>query len=335
MIGLGAMGSALASALVRAGHPTTVWNRTPRTVEGAKIASSVAEAAAASPLTLVCVAGAEVSDTLLAQAGDLTGRTVVNFTTTTSASTRASGEIVTRQGGEYVDGAILAVPPAIGTEAALLFVSRDTPALSALGTVMAVADPSLWDLALLSGMYGMVGGALQAFALVRAAGGTASELSGLLVAFLTEMAGDLTAMAERVDAGEHPTQSPLAMQAAGVKLTDVSREYGVRADLMTPIEALIAEGVQRSTATRTCRRWPICWWRHEWSLGGPDRGLLGGTQLGMGRRPRRCCAPGAPKVLGTAGAVGDVHVDLTLALSTSMRWSRRSASGSGRSTYST
>jgi len=244
VIGLGAMGSALASALVRAGHPTTVWNRTPRTVEGAKIASSVAEAAAASPLTLVCVAGAEVSDTLLAQAGDLTGRTVVNFTTTTSASTRASGEIVTRQGGEYVDGAILAVPPAIGTEAALLFVSRDTPALSALGTVMAVADPSLWDLALLSGMYGMVGGALQAFALVRAAGGTASELSGLLVAFLTEMAGDLTAMAERVDAGEHPTQSPLAMQAAGVKLTDVSREYGVRADLMTPIEALIAEGVQ-------------------------------------------------------------------------------------------
>ena len=100
------------------------------------------------------------------------------------------------------------------------------------------------DLALLSGMYGMVGGALQAFALVRAAGGTASELSGLLVSFLTEMAGDLTAMAERVDAGEHPTQSPLAMQAAGVKLTDVSREYGVRADLMTPIEALIAEGVQ-------------------------------------------------------------------------------------------
>ena len=44
VIGLGAMGSALASALVRAGHPTTVWNRTPRAVEGAKVASSVAEA---------------------------------------------------------------------------------------------------------------------------------------------------------------------------------------------------------------------------------------------------------------------------------------------------
>jgi 3-hydroxyisobutyrate dehydrogenase-like beta-hydroxyacid dehydrogenase len=204
------------------------------------VAGSVADAVAASPLTLVCVAGAEVSEALLAQAGDLSGRTIVNFTTTTTATTRAIGAQVA---GEYVDGAILAVPPAIGTEAALLFVDRDLPALAALGTVLVVDDPSLWDLALLSGMYGMVGGALQAFALVRAAGGAARELSGLLSSFITEMAGDLAAMAERVDAGEHPTQSPLGMQAAGVKLTDVSREYGVRPDLMAPIEALIQEGV--------------------------------------------------------------------------------------------
>lgn len=245
VIGLGAMGSALASTLVAAGHPTTVWNRTPRAVEGATTAATAAEAIAASPLTLVCVAGAEVADGLLVEAGDLSGRVVVNFTTTTSASTRATGERVTERGGTYVDGAILAVPPAIGSEAALLLVSGDadlTP-LEALGTVLAVADASLWDLALLSGMYGMVGGALQAFALVRAAGGDASELSALLVPFITEMAGDLPAMAERIDAGEHPTASPLAMQAAGVKLTDVSREHGVRPDLMAPIEALIREGV--------------------------------------------------------------------------------------------
>ncbi|MBE2320520.1 NAD(P)-dependent oxidoreductase [Solirubrobacter sp. CPCC 204708] len=244
VIGLGAMGSALASTLVAAGHPTTVWNRTPRTVEGATAAASVADAIAASPLTLVCVAGADVAEDLLAGAGDLTGRTIVNFTTTTTASTSAAGERVGAQGGTYIDGAILAVPPAIGTETALLFVSGGAPAaLETLGTVMEVADASLWDLALLSGMYGMVGGALQAFALVRAAGGTATELSGLLASFVAEMAGDLPGMAERVEAGEHPTASPLAMQAAGVKLTDVAREYGVRADLMAPIEALIAEGV--------------------------------------------------------------------------------------------
>lgn len=247
VIGLGAMGSALASTLVAAGHPTTVWNRTPRASEGATTAASAAAAIAASPVTLVCVAGAEVAEGLLAGAGDLRGRTIVNFTTTTSAAARRTAARVAERGGIYIDGAILAVPPAIGSPAAVLFVSGDAAAvrspLDALGTVLPVADASLWDLALLSGMYGMVGGALQAFALVRAAGGTATELSGLLAQFLTEMTGELTEMAERVDAGEHPTASPLAMQAAGVKLTDASREHGVRPDLVAPIEALIEEGV--------------------------------------------------------------------------------------------
>ena len=64
VIGLGAMGSALASALIGAGHPTTVWNRTARPFDGATAARSVAEAVVAAPLTLVCVAGAEVSDAL-------------------------------------------------------------------------------------------------------------------------------------------------------------------------------------------------------------------------------------------------------------------------------
>ncbi|MFQ6331468.1 NAD(P)-binding domain-containing protein [Nocardia sp. CWNU-33] len=40
VIGLGSMGSALAEAFVRAGHPTTVWNRSPE-----KAASLVARGA--------------------------------------------------------------------------------------------------------------------------------------------------------------------------------------------------------------------------------------------------------------------------------------------------
>jgi 3-hydroxyisobutyrate dehydrogenase-like beta-hydroxyacid dehydrogenase len=43
VIGLGLMGRALATAFLRAGHPTTVWNRTPAKAEqlvaqGAKLA---------------------------------------------------------------------------------------------------------------------------------------------------------------------------------------------------------------------------------------------------------------------------------------------------------
>lgn len=46
VVGLGLMGRSLGRAFLRAGHPTTVWNRTPAkadalVAEGARLASSV------------------------------------------------------------------------------------------------------------------------------------------------------------------------------------------------------------------------------------------------------------------------------------------------------
>ncbi|MGH3993945.1 MAG: NAD(P)-binding domain-containing protein, partial [Pseudonocardiaceae bacterium] len=60
VIGLGAMGSALARALVQNGHATAVWNRSPEKAgalvsQGAVRAATVGEAVAASPLTIACV----------------------------------------------------------------------------------------------------------------------------------------------------------------------------------------------------------------------------------------------------------------------------------------
>ena len=61
VVGLGAMGSALARAQLRAGHKVTVWNRDPHkaeplAAEGAIAAASCAEAIAASPVVIVCLA---------------------------------------------------------------------------------------------------------------------------------------------------------------------------------------------------------------------------------------------------------------------------------------
>jgi 3-hydroxyisobutyrate dehydrogenase-like beta-hydroxyacid dehydrogenase len=60
VIGLGNMGSALADALLIAGFPMTVWNRTASKSEslvkrGAKAANSVAKAAQNTDITIVCV----------------------------------------------------------------------------------------------------------------------------------------------------------------------------------------------------------------------------------------------------------------------------------------
>ena len=60
LIGLGAMGSTLAKALIGAGHSITVWNRSPERLKkivalGAQGSSDVADAVQASNLIIVCV----------------------------------------------------------------------------------------------------------------------------------------------------------------------------------------------------------------------------------------------------------------------------------------
>src|SRR5918997_559548 len=87
--GLGAMGTALARAFLRAGHPTTVWNRTARRADdlvaaGAVRADSVAAAAAASAVVVICVMDNTVVRELLSD--KLAGRSVVNLTSSTPES---------------------------------------------------------------------------------------------------------------------------------------------------------------------------------------------------------------------------------------------------------
>jgi 3-hydroxyisobutyrate dehydrogenase-like beta-hydroxyacid dehydrogenase len=60
MIGLGAMGSALAHAFAGAGHDLVVWNRTmartaPLVEKGATAAQLLADAVGASPVVAVCI----------------------------------------------------------------------------------------------------------------------------------------------------------------------------------------------------------------------------------------------------------------------------------------
>lgn len=83
VIGLGSMGRALAEAFVAAGHPTTVWNRTPGRARplvdrGALHTGSVADAVAASGLVLTCLTTFEDTRAALEPAaGALRGRALV------------------------------------------------------------------------------------------------------------------------------------------------------------------------------------------------------------------------------------------------------------------
>jgi len=264
VLGLGAMGSALASAFLRAGHSATVWNRTrgraaavPE-LAAARHADTAAAAVAASPLVVLCVVHYDAAYRVLEPATDqLAGTTLVNLCNGTPRQAREMAAWAAGHGAEYLDGGIMAVPPMIGAPAALTLYSgspaafethRDT--LAALGTARHLgADvglAALYDLALLSAMYGMIGGFLHAVSLVRTEGIKAGELLPLVQPWLLAMVPELTRAAEQVDSGDYGrgVVSPLAMQTAAFgNFVDSAREQGIRPDLLLGLRGLMDEAV--------------------------------------------------------------------------------------------
>lgn len=261
ILGLGAMGHALASTLLAAGHQTTVWNRSPAKAapleaKGARHSSSVVDAVTSSPVTAVCLLDyAAVRQTLTPAAEALMGRLLVNVTNGTPAEAREMAEWAKDHGIEYIDGGIMAVPPMIGTDSAYILYSGQgeagfaacKPVLESIAKAVFVGkDPglaSLLDLALNGAMYGMVGGAMHAMAMVRAEGMKTEDFANiLLVPYLNAIAGILPHMGRQVDSRDYATGviSNLAMQATGfVNIRQASKDQGVSTELLDPIQSLM------------------------------------------------------------------------------------------------
>jgi 3-hydroxyisobutyrate dehydrogenase-like beta-hydroxyacid dehydrogenase len=255
VVGLGEMGRAIAAALLAAGHPTTVWNRTAHRADdlvrdGAVRADTIAEAVRASTLVIVCVLDyAAVRDVFAPAAAELSGRTVVNLTNGTPAEALAADAWARGHGADYLDGGIMAVPPMIGQPTALVLYSgaerayhAERDVLDRLGRPHYLgAEPglaALHDLALLAGMYGMFAGFVHAVSMVD---GSAVRFTGLLVPWLSAMAAALPELAAQVDSGDHSTtDANLAMQSVALaNIARASADRGVDPALLEPLRALV------------------------------------------------------------------------------------------------
>lgn len=234
LLGLGAMGTALARAWLAAGHPLTVWNRgpgraEPLAAEGATVAGTVAEAVAASGLVVVCLLDdSSVDETLTGI--DLAGKDLVDLTTSTPAQARARAALARERGARFLDGGIMAVPPMIGApgSGAYVFYSGSRALFDAHRAVLAVPAgtsyvgedagfAALHDVALLSAMYGMFAGVAHAFALIRKENIEPTAFAPLLADWLLAMTPSVHAAAAQLTDGDY-TQgvvSNLAMQVAG------------------------------------------------------------------------------------------------------------------------
>ncbi|QFZ20333.1 NAD(P)-dependent oxidoreductase [Saccharothrix syringae] len=252
VVGLGSMGSALANAFLDKGHPTTVWNRSPEKAEalvakGAVLAATPAEAIAASELVVVCVLDYRAMREIIDSLGEApAGRVIVNLTSGTPDEARQAATWAAERGVGYVDGAIMATPPMIGSEHALIFYGgpkalydANAEALASIagaGTYLGedAGLPSLYDVALLGLMWTTWAGFMHSLALVGSEQVKAEAFLPFAQAWFEHVVNpEIPRIAAQVDQGTYPDGgSALGMQAVAVEhLVDASRAQKVDAAL--------------------------------------------------------------------------------------------------------
>lgn len=154
-IGLGPMGQAMVRAFVKAGNEVTVWNRTPSKAEGldATVAPTVADALAASDVVFLSLTDYQVMFDLL-DGQDVDGKTIINLSSDTPATTRRAAEWATQRGATLIVGGVMVPEELIATDASYTFYSgpeavvrQHESLLTVIGRVEYVGeDPALAQL---------------------------------------------------------------------------------------------------------------------------------------------------------------------------------------------
>jgi 3-hydroxyisobutyrate dehydrogenase-like beta-hydroxyacid dehydrogenase len=257
VLGLGEMGGALAAALMEAGHPTTVWNRSPArarplAARGATVAGTVDAAVTAGPLIVACLLDhASVHEVLDPIAPRLRGRALVNLTTTTPNEARELAGWAARHGIDYLDGGIMAVPAMIGCPGSAILYSGSAPVFeqhralldrwgdsSYFGPDAGLA--SLYDMAILTGMYVMFAGFMHGAAMVGPEGVSAGAFAARATPFLAAMTSALPVLAATIDAADYAGEGQQSLEFSDLtKLVTATVEQGVSAELLTPVHEMI------------------------------------------------------------------------------------------------
>ncbi|RKS79018.1 3-hydroxyisobutyrate dehydrogenase-like beta-hydroxyacid dehydrogenase [Actinomadura pelletieri DSM 43383] len=253
VVGLGAMGAAMAATFLENGHPTTLWNRTasraePLVAKGATLAATPADALAASELVILSQTDYQAMYDSLDQAADaLKGRVVVNLSSGSPDELRRADEWASRHGAELLTGGIMVPPEGVGKPGSYVFYSgreetlhRHRETLGKLGeTTFVGSDPGLSMLYYQAQLY-LFWSTLVAYmhgvALLGTAGVAAERLRPFAATMLADLAADgtmgfLKVMTEMIDAGVvRGADHNLRMQAVGTDhIVEAAQEAGIDA----------------------------------------------------------------------------------------------------------
>ncbi|MFH8379000.1 NAD(P)-dependent oxidoreductase [Streptomyces cyaneofuscatus] len=264
VLGLGAMGSALAAAFIEAGHPTTVWNRTasrvaPLVAKGAAGPETVTEAVAASPLVIACLTTYEATlEALEPAAANLKGRTLVTLNSGSPSAARRTAQWAHGHRARYLGGAIKNVPSAVGAADTLLYYGGDRevfaeyePVLRVLGgdTVHLGPDPdlaALYEMAVGGTLLPALVGFFQGAAALQARGLEAESMVRFTVKWFEMINSILPVLAQEIDSGDYsrPLSSVNVFAAGAAHDADLGKEAGLDMEWHRPFHELLRRAVE-------------------------------------------------------------------------------------------
>ncbi|KAL4887857.1 hypothetical protein BDV59DRAFT_206581 [Aspergillus ambiguus] len=273
IIGLGAMGSALAQKFVENGWRTTVWNRSsikvrPLAAKGAVAASSVAECVGASPLVIICLLNPTAVHDVLENINPTScaGRVLIDYTSGTRTQTKQSQELAMYLSfSAYLRGAILATPAHIGLPESSIYYAGGKEAFlfikdgfKILGRSSYLGDDpglaSLQGCIMMDAFFGIAAGFLQSVAVIKSskrdvAGGAERFLSEELIPLLSQSYPKvLRDFARQIDNGKYLREDgegmPLSLLIQTLQnMMRTHSELGLSSAMLNPILDLMQDRV--------------------------------------------------------------------------------------------
>lgn len=268
IIGLGAIGSAVAKAFVDAGHPTTVWNRAAARAApaGAVRAESIEDAVTANSLIVTALTTFDATRAALAPAAaELAGRTVVTLNSGIPSGARETAAWADKHGAQFLAGAVKNVPSAVGLPDTLLYYSGDKAVfdryeqtLKVLGgdTVHLGADPdlaALYEFAVGGMLLPALLGFFQGAALVTSRGLEASTMVRYSQKWLEMIVQLLPSLAHTIDTRDYGNpESALGLFHEAIAYDhEIGREGNIDVSWNEPMHDLLRKAVAEGRADQS------------------------------------------------------------------------------------
>lgn len=215
IVGLGKMGLVIGSILIRGGLNISVWNRTANRAhelveKGATVEDDIKNIVSENTLILITLNNYENIYEVFDGISDFKGADIINLTSGSPAEATELADRILGNNGNYLDGAMLAIPETLGTSHANLIFSghrhiydEHLEQLSLLGSTHYLSEKpdhaETYDMALLSASYAALSGFLNSTLIAETIDIRPSDHLKLLLPWLTSIVEFMPYLANEIE----------------------------------------------------------------------------------------------------------------------------------------